>query len=426
MTIEKSPAPASTAKTAGTQQAHGAKAKSAGTDTDAQGAAGFMAILGALGDTATEDTTPLALVADPSTTDAAALAAPFDATLLLQQNPQIAAAQALQKAAANGVSEKDATAALAAPSLLTGPSVVQTPALPVDTKPLQTELPAQELQTALRATRAAATPTGTGAGAVAVQPGTGEAPDSLTQSLQHRGAHAKAGRGLAQSAQDANASGNTAGGVAAERNEAKDAKFLAALDPSKTAQPVRNVEAILVPLVAKQEKSQSERFALAAKQSEPTYAGTALGVSGPDFSQSAALAPTMAPDMQVAEQVTYWVTQNVQNAEMTLDGLGHSPVEVSISVQGNEAQIAFRSDEALTRGVLESAGAHLKDMLQREGMVLTGVSVGTSGSGDAGGSGERRARQPVRQVAIAPLKSSDANVGSGPRLQSGRSVDLFV
>ena len=367
MTIEKSPAPASTTKASAGQQAHGAKAKSAGPDTDAQGSTGFMAILGALGDTATEDTTPLAVVADPAVPDATAVAAPFDATLLLQQNPQIAAAQALQKTAAKVTGGTEVDAALAVPSSLTGVPALQTPVVPLDTKPLQAEVPALDPQAALRATRTAAVPV---AAAQTLQTGVDEAPESLTKSLQHSGAHAKAGRDLAQGAQDTSVGGNATAAVSTERVDAKDAKLLAALDPTKTAQPARNAEAILVPLVARQEKSQGERLALAAKQAEPTYSGTALGVSGPDFSQSAALTPAMAPDMQVAEQVTYWVTQNVQNAEMKLDGLGHSPVEVSISVQGNEAQIAFRSDEALTRGVLESAGAHLKDMLQREGMEI--------------------------------------------------------
>jgi flagellar hook-length control protein FliK len=300
--------------------------------------------------------------------------------------------------------------------------------VPVDTsKPLIADAAAVPTEASGQAARTARLATASSASAVAQvpQPGTDAAPESLTQSLQHVGARAKVGHDLAQSASDADTKGNSAANASTERADAKDARLLAAMDPAKSPQPTRSIEPALAPLLARQEKSQSERSALAVKQSEPAYSGTALGVSGPDFSQSAALAPAMAPDMQVAEQVTYWVTQNVQNAEMKLDGLGHSPVEVSISVQGNEAQIAFRSDEALTRGVLESAGAQLKDMLQREGMVLTGVSVGTSGSGDAGGS-ERRARQPVRQVTIAPLKAATAESMRGPRLQSGQSVDLFV
>jgi flagellar hook-length control protein FliK len=188
------------------------------------------------------------------------------------------------------------------------------------------------------------------------------------------------------------------------------------------------MESVFGPLLTKIEKSATERATYATKSAEPGYSGTTLGVSAPDFSQSGAAAPITAPEMQVAEQVTYWVSHNVQNAELKLDGLGLSPVEVSISVQGKEAQITFRSDEAATRGVLEAAGAHLKDMLQREGMVLTGVSVGTSGSGESSGA-ERRARQTARQGVIAPLQVASAATQDANRRansMAGRSVDLFV
>ena len=123
------------------------------------------------------------------------------------------------------------------------------------------------------------------------------------------------------------------------------------------------------------------------------------------------------------------MSQDVQNAQMKLDGLGSKPVEVSITMTGNEAQIAFRSDESQTRGVLESAGAHLKDMLQNEGLVLAGVSVGTSGTSDAGtgGSSERPPRQGVRQTSIAPVSALTSGQKSGVAAAvAGSGVDLFV
>jgi hypothetical protein len=76
--------------------------------------------------------------------------------------------------------------------------------------------------------------------------------------------------------------------------------------------------------------------------------------------------------------------------------------------------------------MLESAGTHLKDMLAREGLLLSGVSVGTSGSSDGGG-GERKPRQGVRQGLVSaalPVRSVD--VANKARGASGRSLDLFV
>lgn len=48
-------------------------------------------------------------------------------------------------------------------------------------------------------------------------------------------------------------------------------------------------------------------------------------------------------------------------------------------MHGNEAHVAFRTDEMQARAALESASSELKDMLQREGLTLSGFSIGGSG-----------------------------------------------
>jgi flagellar hook-length control protein FliK len=398
MTIEKSPT--STQQTNTRTSAHGVKGKSATADASTDsGSAGFMSILGSLGD----DGTDAATMAAPAGADAAqsallpgAAVPPFDASTLLQQNPQIG-----QQAAW--------LAATAAPVAGTGSDANATLAAGAPHK----ALPGAATE---KSTSAQSAPLLSGAEPLAAE--------SPTQNLQHVGAHGKAAKELLQGSADGSAQPNGGNANATPLADPKD-KLMAALQQAKELQPSKSPEFVPAPLLAKPEKSTSERTAQAGKISEPGYSGTTLGVSAPDYSQSVAQAPALTPDMQVAEQVTYWVTHNVQNAEMKLDGFGQSPVEVSIQVQGNEAQIAFRSDEAATRGVLESAGAHLTDMLQREGMVLTGVSVGTSGSGDSS-AGQRQARQSARQGLVAPLKVETVEPGRRMAAASGRSVDLFV
>lgn len=130
-------------------------------------------------------------------------------------------------------------------------------------------------------------------------------------------------------------------------------------------------------------------------------------------------------DTYVAEKVAYWISNDVQNAEMKLEGIGELPVEVSIRMQGNEAHIAFRSDELHARSVLENASEHLKDMLQREGVVLTGVSVGTAGAGDAS-SQERKSRQGARQAGVASVQPARAESVAGSPRSTGGALDLFV
>ncbi|WP_342618966.1 flagellar hook-length control protein FliK [Rhodoferax sp. GW822-FHT02A01] len=411
MTIELSP-PATTPAKPSEAQAAKSKSKSGTSDgkPDA-GANGFMAILGSIDGTAAATDTGDATTPDTSTPSAGAM----DPNTLLLQNPQIAAAMqgVAIDAAGKGVDANALAASLASSGSQKGGG---------SQKGQDASLP-QDGKGGVRPVRL-----GVGDVQESVPRDVTISQESATVGLQHAGAHAKGGKDSLPTLSDSTSStaaNATAATPASDHKEAVDAKFLAALEQAKAAPASKVAEPALVALNNRPEKSQSERAIGGAKNADPTYTGTAIGVTGPDFSQTAAQPTAMAPDMQVAEQVTYWVSQNVQNAEMKLDGLGHSPVEVSISVQGNEAQIAFRSDEAMTRGVLESAGAHLKDMLQREGMVLTGVSVGTSGSGDSG-AGDRRGRQSARQVAIAPLQPVVASGAARAGAATGRSVDLFV
>jgi flagellar hook-length control protein FliK len=147
----------------------------------------------------------------------------------------------------------------------------------------------------------------------------------------------------------------------------------------------------------------------------------------PASSTSVQAAPDMqsSTDIYVAQKVAYWISNDVQNAQMKLDGIGIGPVEVSIRMQGNEAHVAFRTDELQARVALENASVHLKDLLQREGLVLGGVSVGTSGTGDSGDQ-ERRPRQGVRQSVIGVVQAAPADRSAVVGRVAGRALDLFV
>lgn len=128
----------------------------------------------------------------------------------------------------------------------------------------------------------------------------------------------------------------------------------------------------------------------------------------------------------VAQEVAYYVSQDVQSAEMKLEGVGGGPVEVSINVQGKEAQVVFRTDEAQTREMLEGATAHLKDMLQQQGVVLTGVFVGSSGAGDTGQQQERRFRQGVRSETTLRIATPEPRGAGVTAVGVGRTLDLYV
>lgn len=153
-----------------------------------------------------------------------------------------------------------------------------------------------------------------------------------------------------------------------------------------------------------------------------------LQAEGPRIEVPAVAAdPGQMTEMHVAEQVSYWIGRGVQNAEMKLDGLGEGPVKVSIALQGQEARVEFRADQAQTRQVLEDSMPHLRELLAREGLTLSGMSVGTSGSDGAAGR-QPQGRPGSRQAVVAVPEPSVSAGGAPGRAATltGRSVDLFV
>lgn len=137
-----------------------------------------------------------------------------------------------------------------------------------------------------------------------------------------------------------------------------------------------------------------------------------------------AMATAPAEDA-VAEQVAFWVHQNIQNAEVTVKHDG-KPVEVSVSLTGNEAHVAFRSDQAQTRDLLDASVSQLREMLRQEGLELSGVTVGDSGA-QAGEGGSQRGQQGApRNVQVAVPAEAGTRTRSGVDILSDRAVDLFV
>lgn len=155
-------------------------------------------------------------------------------------------------------------------------------------------------------------------------------------------------------------------------------------------------------------------------EASPTYSPSAVADTG-----------LLTPEAPVAEQMNYWVSRDVQNAQLRLEGFGADGVEVNITLQGKEAQVDFRTDMPEAREALEGASAQLKDMLSREGLVLAGVSVGTSAQGQGQTHAQQRRDQALarqaRVTAAATANESNAlQPLAVPQRASGRALDLFV
>ena len=129
---------------------------------------------------------------------------------------------------------------------------------------------------------------------------------------------------------------------------------------------------------------------------------------------SASIPIDAAPETAVATQVAVWVSQNIQSAELKLDAQGSDPVEVSISMVGNQATVEFRCDTAETRDMLNRAADQLDTMLKSEGLILSGVSVGTS------------SQQQARDRSSEPSQSGIQRMGRGLASRSAGAPDQTI
>lgn len=374
MAIETGPKPTPAHKANGSADARQAKAKANPDSPGADGAApGFMAILSSLGDAPADAGAPDLATEAAADTDVDPLAGTLtDPAAILAQSQAAPDAQ---------------TAANPAPVV---------PAAPAG-KPATGARPEAALATDAALAGAA---------------------ESRAKGLQRAAGQVRSDKAAVAT--------EVQGNAAAQAPEPKhDFKMFAAMEAQRNLQSTPEPEVVVASLSARPEKSTAERSLFAKLSADTTYAGAANSFNAVEYSSGAPLEVAPVLETQAAEQVKYWISQDVQNAELQLDGLGEKPVEVSISMHGNEAHVAFRSDELQTHILLEGAGAQLKDMLQREGVVLAGVSVGTSGTNDGKG-GERRPRpgMKVAQVAAAQSPATEAPRRMGGT--AGRSVDLFV
>jgi flagellar hook-length control protein FliK len=161
--------------------------------------------------------------------------------------------------------------------------------------------------------------------------------------------------------------------------------------------------------------------------SESLYGQTAAVVN-PLVDTAFQVAPTTAvvADGALAETVSYWAANGVQNATMQLDGLGSEPVEVSISMKGDMAQVDFRTNQVAVQQVIEAAAGQLKDMLMSQGLQLAGLSIGQSGLGGQADKGQKQAGEVKKIAMIDSQPVLEPQTGRSVNLSVGQSLDLFV
>ena len=163
---------------------------------------------------------------------------------------------------------------------------------------------------------------------------------------------------------------------------------------------------------------------------EASFAGVAASESegvdvGPDFK---VMDPTETAAVE-EDHARYWLGGEARHvAELTVEEMAGGPVEISIQLQGNEAMIAFKAEGLQARDALLSGSSDLEKLLGQEGMVLGGLSVGTSDAHGGGKSADDNASQRQdRLPTSAAVASQDGPAGGQPLVRRSQGVvDHFV
>lgn len=166
----------------------------------------------------------------------------------------------------------------------------------------------------------------------------------------------------------------------------------------------------------------------AAMVNSASAQGGIMGVDG-----VVATGAVLELDRYQKEDVVFWGAGDVQNADVTVTGLDGDPLGITVSMQGNEAQVAFRTDVPEVRSALEASNHQLRESLNAHGMALAGMSVGQfgqSGAGGTGGDGADQGRPKVpegaRKAQVAAISPHVGLSTRNPSARTGSGLDLYV
>jgi flagellar hook-length control protein FliK len=160
---------------------------------------------------------------------------------------------------------------------------------------------------------------------------------------------------------------------------------------------------------------------LLAATAAPTVSPMAAQIVGASDKLSARVG-TPGWDEQVGQKIVWMVGGGEQSASLTLNPPDLGPMQVVLSVNGDQASVAFSSAHQEVRHALESALPRLREMMDQSGLSLGSatVSAGNPGQGQAQdqsqGNGNRGARFVGRDTA------ADAEPAEAPRVRRTTAI----
>jgi len=107
--------------------------------------------------------------------------------------------------------------------------------------------------------------------------------------------------------------------------------------------------------------------------------------------------PVQSPEFAQAlgQQISVLVSKGIQQASLQLNPAELGPVSVRITLDGQQAQVHFGADSAVTRSVLESSLPQLASAMSDAGFTLTGGGVSQHSGNGADPSSNGSSRAPL-------------------------------
>lgn len=132
---------------------------------------------------------------------------------------------------------------------------------------------------------------------------------------------------------------------------------------------------------------------------------------------------------QLGNKIVWLVKNDQQSAQININPPQLGPVQITLHLNGDQANAVFASPHAEVRHAIESALPQLRDMLAASGITLGDANVGANLSQQNQNAPFTNAnRNPSRdENAILPANDTPVSSSAGRALQSGRGlVDLFA
>ena len=140
--------------------------------------------------------------------------------------------------------------------------------------------------------------------------------------------------------------------------------------------------------------------------------------------------PADSPEFAAAfgVQVSVFVREGVQHAELHLNPVETGPVSIAITVEGSQAHVEFGADLAATRQAIENGLPALASALRDAGFTLAGGGVAQhsrSGSGQGRDDPTGRGRSDRRAVRGGEAIAAPAVQRASHRVTAG-GIDLYA